>query len=84
MVLYVGPVQQDGSHAPHAHFIEFGTGERSHESGKSVGSVMADPFLRPAWDMNTAGMLARLRKEVWGEIEKTVERARRKAARAAK
>jgi HK97 gp10 family phage protein len=29
-------------------FMEFGTGERFHKSGKSVGSVAAQPFLRPA------------------------------------
>ncbi|UWQ29913.1 hypothetical protein [Leisingera sp. M523] len=81
--LYVGPVESDGSHAPHAHLIEFGTGPRRHESGKYVGAVMADPFMRPAWDANRERMLQILRKEVWAEIEKAVERAARKAAKAA-
>jgi hypothetical protein len=44
----------------------------------------AQPFLRPAWDASTELMLATLRRETWKEIEKTVERARRKAARAGK
>lgn len=81
--LYVGPVESDGSHAPHAHLIEFGTGPRRHASGKYVGAVMADPFMRPAWDANRERMLQILRKEVWAEIEKAVERAARKAAKAA-
>ncbi|MBT3142913.1 hypothetical protein KL867_17730 [Ruegeria litorea] len=83
IALYVGPVQPDGSEAPHAHLIEFGTGPRRHKSGKFVGAVMADPFLRPAWDKNQAQMLKTLRREVWAEIEKSVERATRKAAKAA-
>lgn len=80
--LYVGPVQQDGSHAPHAHLIELGTGPRYHKSGKYVGAVLADPFMRPAWDENRDQVLKILRREVWKEIEKTLARAARKAAKA--
>jgi hypothetical protein len=80
--LYVGPVQQDGSHAPHAHLIEFGTGDRYHKSGKYVGFVLADPFMRPAWDANQQVMLSILRAEIWNEIEKALARAARKAAKA--
>jgi hypothetical protein len=82
VVMYVGPVEQDGSHAPHAHLIEFGTGDRFHKSGKYVGAVTADPFMRPAWDSNQREMLAVLRRETWAEIEKALARAARKAARA--
>ncbi|AUR04248.1 phage protein, HK97 gp10 family [Phaeobacter inhibens] len=81
IAMYVGPVQQDGSHAPHAHLIEFGTGDRYHESGKYVGAVMADPFMRPAWDANRERVLEILKREIWAEIEKTIARAARKAAR---
>ncbi|MFV1620469.1 hypothetical protein [Phaeobacter sp. JH20_26] len=81
IAMYVGPVQQDGSHAPHAHLIEFGTGDRYHESGKYVGAVVADPFMRPAWDANRERVLEILKRETWAEIEKTVARAARKAAR---
>ncbi|AUQ98100.1 hypothetical protein [Phaeobacter inhibens] len=80
LAMYVGPVQQDGSHAPEAHLIEFGTGDRYHKSGKYVGAVMADPFMRPAWDANRERVLSILKREIWAEIEKTVERERRKAA----
>ncbi|OIQ32307.1 MAG: hypothetical protein BM562_05410 [Alphaproteobacteria bacterium MedPE-SWcel] len=83
VVLYVGPVTPDGDGAPHAHLYEFGTGPRVQTStGRSTGAMPARPFLRPAWDMSQPIMLATLRREVWAEIEKTVERARRKAARA--
>lgn len=85
VVLYVGPVTQDGDGAPHAHLYEFGTGARVQSStGRVTGSMMARPFMRPAWDAGKAVMLATLKREVWAEIEKTVERARRKAARASK
>ncbi|TDK51140.1 HK97-gp10 family putative phage morphogenesis protein [Antarcticimicrobium luteum] len=84
VTLYVGPVQPDGSDAPHAHLYEFGTVERIQtKTGKSVGVMPARPFLRPAWDANAAGMLEVLKREVWAEIEKATERARRKAAKAA-
>ena len=79
------PVQEDGSHSPHAHLYEFGTAPRFHaKTGKAVGSMPARPFLRPAWDASQELMLATLRREIWSEIEKTVGRARRKAARAGK
>ncbi|WP_323783447.1 HK97-gp10 family putative phage morphogenesis protein [Leisingera sp.] len=85
LALYVGPVMPDGDDAPHAHLYEFGTAPRFHkETGKSVGAMPARPFMRPAWDANQAAMLETLKREIWAEIEKTVERARRKAERAAK
>lgn len=83
VVLYVGPVRPDGSVLPHGHLYEFGTAPRFHrKSGKSVGAMPARPFMRPAWDANRAQVLATLKRELWTEIEKTMERARRKAARA--
>ncbi|TFL16429.1 hypothetical protein [Jannaschia formosa] len=81
--MYVGPVTQDGSHAPHAHLIEFGTAPRFHKSGKYVGAVSPDPFMRPAWDMHKGQMLEELGRLMWVEIEKTVARAAAKAAREA-
>ncbi|MFY1710442.1 hypothetical protein J3366_03020 [Tritonibacter mobilis] len=83
VVLYVGPVEPDGADAPHAHLYEFGTGPRVQSStGRATGAMPARPFLRPAWDASQAMMLATLKREVWAEIEKSLERARRKAARA--
>jgi len=41
------------------------------------------PFVRPAWDGNKMAALEILRTRLWVEIQKTTERARRKAERAA-
>jgi HK97 gp10 family phage protein len=68
----------------HAHLVEFGTGPRFHEkTGRAVGAMPPQPFVRPAWDQDRTAMLARLSQELWGEIEKTIARAQRKAARQA-
>jgi len=84
VTLYVGPVQPDGGDAPHAHLYEFGTGARVQKStGKSVGVMPARPFMRPAWDAHRDQMLETLTREIWVEIERAAERARRKAAKAA-
>lgn len=81
VAMYVGPVTQDGSHAPHAHLIEFGTGPRYHRSGKFVGAVSPDPFMRPAWDAHKGDMLEELGRQMWVEIEKTLARRAARAAR---
>lgn len=72
-VMYVGAT------APHAHLVEFGTGPRYHKSGKFVGIMTPDPFLRPAWDANKDEVLATLSKTIREEIAKAVAR---RAARA--
>lgn len=82
VTMYVGPVQEDGSHAPHAHLIEFGTGPRAHKSGKYVGFVTPQPFMRPAWDAWSPRMLEELGRLMWIEIEKAVARRAKKAAKA--
>lgn len=42
------------------------------------------PFLRPAWDQDKGPLVDRLGKELAVEVEKSVKRARAKAARAAR
>jgi HK97 gp10 family phage protein len=76
LTLYVG------AQSPHAHLVEFGTGPRFHKSGKFVGVSPARPFLRPAWDGNAAQVLEILSAHLRVEIEKTLARAARRAARA--
>lgn len=76
--MYVGPGRQ-----PHAHWIEFGTGERFHKSGKSVGRVTAQPYMRPAWDSQKRMALEIIIRDLGDEIEKAAQRIARKAARAA-
>ena len=40
------------------------------------------PFVRPAWDQDREALLKRLGVEIAAEVDKTVARARRKAAKA--
>lgn len=44
----------------------------------------AQPFVRPAWDRDKDAMLKRLGDDLWIELEKSIARAERKAARQAK
>lgn len=71
-----------GSTHPLAHLIEFGTAPRQHKSGKSTGMASPLPMLQPAWDMRKADMLDRIGKQMWIEIEKTVARRAKRAAKA--
>lgn len=57
---------------PSAHTQEFGTIHNGPQ-----------PFMRPAWDQDQKVMLERLKTEIASDIEKTVARANRKAARQA-
>lgn len=55
-----------------AHTQEFGTINHGPQ-----------PFLRPAWDQDRNAMLDRLKAEIWADIQRTVARAERRAARLA-
>jgi HK97 gp10 family phage protein len=63
--VYIGP----GVY-PSAHLQEFGS--RIHG---------AKPFMRPAWDANKTGVLEGIREDLWTEINKTVARAAKRAAK---
>lgn len=76
--MFVGPANQ-----PLAHVIEFGTGERFHRSGKSVGSVAPQPYMRPAWDGEKGRALEIIKGELGDEIMKAAERAAKRAAKMA-
>jgi HK97 gp10 family phage protein len=78
-VMYVGPTWPQGAHA---HLVEFGTGPRFHKSGRYVGAMPPDPFLRPAWDANKAQVLERLADAIRAEIAKTVGRRVKRAMKA--
>lgn len=75
-VMYVG------STAPHAHLVEFGTGPRYHKSGKYVGIMTPDPFLRPAWDAHKDEVLATLSQAIKEEIAKAIGRRSARAIKA--
>lgn len=66
---------------PEAHLVEFGTGPRFQKSGRYTGSVAPQPMLQPAWDMHKSQILEGLGKRLWDEIEKTMARRAKRAAR---
>ena len=61
-----------GPTAPHAHLIERGTVK-----------MAAQPFVRPAWEAEKYPALETIKTELRNEIDKSVARAARKAARIA-
>lgn len=68
--MFVGPSYLKGDGGRHGHLLEFGTVKMSPQ-----------PFMRPAWDSDKRAMLDRLGDELWRELEKSIARADRKAAR---
>ena len=72
-----------GSHEPHAHLVEFGTGPRYTRNGSYRGAMSPMPSLQPAWDAHRRKILAGLGADLWAEIEKTVARRARRAAKKA-
>lgn len=70
--VFVGPDYKLGGGGRHGHLVEFGT---AHSAPK--------PFMRPAWESEKDQVLKNLSLFMWAEIEKSIARAERKAARAA-
>ena len=68
--MFVGPSYLRGDGGRHGHLLEFGTVK-----------MPPQPFMRPAWDQDKMQMLDRLGTELAEQIEKSVKRARAKAAR---
>lgn len=82
--MFVGASYERGGGGRHAHLVEFGTGPRFHRStGKYVGQVSPQPFLRPAWDSYKMTMLETIRRELWEDLQRTIARAERRAAKLA-
>lgn len=72
VAIYVGPsTKNTRAIIAYAHLQEFGSSIHGPH-----------PYMRPAWDKATEGMVARIGQEIWKEIEKTSARAARKAAKA--
>lgn len=71
---------------PQATFTEFGTAPFINK-GKFAGTqnpgIAPKPFMRPAWEQDKRAMLDRLSDELWAELDKSIKRAERKAARQA-
>lgn len=47
-----------------ARWFEFGTAERFHKSGKSVGAIAESPFFYPVWRANKRAAKARITREL--------------------
>lgn len=73
-----------GASAPHAHLVEFGTGPRHHKSGKFVGAMPPNPWMRPAWDDNRSEVLNRLAADLWDQIQGFIARKAKRQANAAR
>lgn len=52
------------SRAFYAHMVEYGTAPRFHKSGKSVGAVPAQGFMRKAVDTNRYAAIAKVRSKM--------------------
>lgn len=63
--------------------VEFGTGNRKTKSGKSTGSMPAEPFMRPAWEAGKTKALEDFEKMLWEQIAKSAERLAKRTAKAA-
>ena len=68
---------------PQAMWAEFGTGERFHKSGKSVGVMRPSPYVRPAWDDHSGELVGKVAAELRQEIDKAAARVAARAARQA-
>lgn len=68
-----------GRSAPQAHLVEFGTGPRfQKKSGKFVGNMPAQPFLRPAWDRGKKPLISRFGKALGILIKEAAEKVFKK------
>lgn len=71
-----------GSSDRKAHLVEFGTAPRyQKKSGKFVGQVPPQPFVRPAWEATKDRILSAFGKLLGAEIEKAARRISRRQAR---
>lgn len=77
--VFVGPSIGEGGNV--GVLVEFGTQERRHKNGKSVGRVVARPHMRPAWQRRRDEVLSTYQGYLWREIIKATERARRRQQR---
>jgi HK97 gp10 family phage protein len=68
--VFIGPSYDLGAGGRHGHLLEFGTQHHAPQ-----------PFARPAWDQDKDQMLKRLSQALWQDIQKTIARANRRAAK---
>ena len=75
--VYVGVDGERPDSAPHGILAEFGTGPRHHESGKYVGEMPAQPFMRPAFDATARVVINRFAGLLRPLIQNAAKRVRR-------
>lgn len=82
--MFLGPSYDLGAGGRHGHLVEFGTGPHINK-GKFAGTqhpgTAPQPFMRPAFDRDGLKMLDRLGQDLWAELDKSIKRAERKAAK---
>lgn len=67
-----------------ATLAEFGSGPRyQKKTGKYVGVMPAQPFMRPAWDQHKHQILDDFSRELWVQIDKSAKRLARRSLKAA-
>ena len=84
--MFLGPSYDLGAGGRHGHLVEFGTAPHINKGqfpGTKHPGTAPQPFMRPAWDADQAGLLDRLGQNMWIEIQKAIKRADAKAARQA-
>lgn len=64
-----------GARAPHAHLVALGTKQRAHKSGKSTGTMPANPFMRLAVASSISAQKALMKQRA----AKALDRESRKA-----
>lgn len=74
--VYVGP-KPIGA----ALLLEFGTQKRHWKTGKSTGSVVARPFMRPGFEQTKMTVIDMFGKLMWIQIEKAANRISRRQAK---
>jgi hypothetical protein len=82
-VVLAGPAPKGGRMRLVAWYLENGTGPRYHKSGKGVGMLPPDPYVRPAVDANAETVIRMFTVSIANQINKTIERLARKASRMA-
>lgn len=61
---------------------EFGTGPRRDKRGRFLGSMPAEPFMRPAWEAGKEKALKDFTDMLWVQIQKSAERLAKRTAKA--
>ena len=64
-------------------FVGAGPLSSAHNQEFGNEKIAPQPFMRPALDATATGYLSTIKDELWADLQKTVARAERKAARLA-